>query len=66
LPSDVRTPARSTWQIIADLADAGVVGGAIHDASILKTAENAGATSLLTLNPRDFERFNSQIRIDVP
>jgi toxin FitB len=59
-------PARSTWQVIADLAEAGVVGGAIYDASILKTAENAGATSLLTLNPRDFERFNSQIRIDVP
>ena len=59
-------PAGSTWQIITDLAEAGIVGGAIYDASILKTAENAGATSLLTLDRRDFERFNSHIRIEEP
>jgi predicted nucleic acid-binding protein len=47
------------WTLITDCAEAGIAGGAVHDAEILRCASEAGAGRLLTLNPRDFERFDS-------
>jgi predicted nucleic acid-binding protein len=52
--------------MLADLASNDIAGGSVYDAAILRTAESAGATSLLTFNARDFERFSSQVRVRVP
>ena len=59
-------PTRSIWGLVEGLASGEMAGGIIYDAVILASAESAGASTLLTLNPRDFERFNSHIRIVVP
>jgi predicted nucleic acid-binding protein len=49
--------AHAAWMFLGRAVAAGVSGGGIHDADILECAERAGATRLLTLNPRDFERL---------
>jgi len=59
-------PARFVWSMFGSLAATGLGGGITHDAVILAAAESAGATSLLTLNARHFQRLNSHIRIEVP
>ncbi len=45
-----------TWSLLRDAAEKRVAGGAIYDFRIVRAARSAGATHLLTLNARDFER----------
>lgn len=58
--------ARSLWPLLEHLADADLGGGLTYDAIILRAAEDAGATALLTLNPRDYERLSPRIAILTP
>ncbi len=58
--------ARSLWPLLDELAGADLGGGLIYDAMILKSSEDAGATALLTLNPRDFLRLSPRIEIRTP
>ena len=46
-----------TWRLLADLPTDGVTGGRTYDALILRCARKGRATSLLTLNRRDFEQL---------
>lgn len=56
-----------TWALLSNAASIRTAGGAIHDLRILRAARAGGAEALLTLNPRDFERFEPvDIRIVVP
>lgn len=58
---------QSAWKFLEDAVAAGIAGGGIHDADILACAARAGATRLLTLNPRDFERLSrSSVAIVAP
>jgi predicted nucleic acid-binding protein len=59
-------PSRSIWKVIKGLSADNLGGGIAYDAAILAAAEDAGATSLLTLNGRDFERLAPRIRIVAP
>ena len=56
-------PARNVWPLVERLAFLGSGGGIAYDAVILDSASEAGATSLLTLNERDYDRLDSQMRI---
>ena len=47
------------WDVLGALSREGLGGGLTYDAEILWSAARAGATRLLTLNPRDFERLPS-------
>jgi predicted nucleic acid-binding protein len=59
------TPApRDAWRFLAELAADGVTGGALYDAAILRSAAEAGAERILTLNLRDFGRL-APAEIDV-
>ena len=58
--------ARSLWPLLDDLAGADLGGGLTYDAIILKSAEDAGATVLLTWNKRDYERLSPRIEIRTP
>ena len=55
--------SRSAWPILERLASEGLGGGITYDAVILDAAVEAGATELLTLNERDYERLSPKIRI---
>jgi predicted nucleic acid-binding protein len=55
--------ARSLWPVLEQLAATSLGGGITFDAVILDAAADGGATSLLTLNERDYERLESKIRI---
>lgn len=55
--------ARSVFPLLTQLAGISLGGGIVYDAVILDTAADAGATSLLTLNARDYERLPERIRI---
>src|SRR6476469_3232394 len=57
---------RSLWPLLGGLADADLGGGLTYDAVILRCCEDAGATALLTLNPRDFLRLSPSIEIRTP
>lgn len=46
--------------LIKELATLGLTGGIIYDAIIFKAAHKAKAKHILTLNPRDFERFSHE------
>jgi predicted nucleic acid-binding protein len=55
------------WAFLQNLADTNISGGVVYDAVILDAARAAGATVLLTFNPRDFERLGIDgIEIVVP
>ena len=56
-------PSRSVWPLLARLAGEELGGSITYDAAILAAAQDAGATALLTLNPRDFERLSPRIEI---
>ena len=49
------------YEMLDHYAAAGIVGGAIYDAVIARCAIKAGADVLLTVNQRDFTRFEDQI-----
>lgn len=53
----VNLPEDAFWKLLEDLCDTDVAGGATYDAEIIAAAVEAGATSILTLNQRDFERL---------
>lgn len=59
-------PARNVWPLVDRLALLGLGGGIAYDAVILDSASEAGATSLLTLNERDYDRLDSRMRISAP
>ena len=59
-------PANSVWALLRKLTLADLAGGIVYDAVILASAEQAGATALLTLNRRHFERLSPHIRIEEP
>lgn len=57
---------RSLWPLLGALAASDLGGGLTYDAMILESCEHAGATALLTLNPRDFLRLSPSIEIRTP
>jgi len=59
-------PARNVWPLVERLSLLGLGGGIAYDAVILDSASEAGATSLLTLNERDYDRLDSGMRISAP
>jgi predicted nucleic acid-binding protein len=58
--------SRKAWTFLDDCVASAIVGGRIYDAVIATTAIEAGASELLTFNPRDFEIFRDRIAIIVP
>ncbi len=46
-----------TWRFLHDTADIGLAGGGAYDALIVRCARKGRATTLLTLDRRDFERL---------
>jgi predicted nucleic acid-binding protein len=48
-------------QVVAQLAEIGIVGGATYDALILRAAENAKVDLVVTLNEKDFRRVNPKL-----
>ena len=56
-----------TWHFLRDSAEHEITGGRSYDALILRCARKARATTLLTLDRRDFSRLDpGDIRIVVP
>ena len=56
-----------TWRFLHEAARQGLAGGRAYDALILRCALDAGATRLLTLDRRDFERLDlAGIELIVP
>jgi predicted nucleic acid-binding protein len=53
----VNLPEHAFWRLLEELCEAEVAGGATFDAEVVAAALDAGATSILTLNRRDFERL---------
>lgn len=53
----VNLPAEEHWNLLRDLRDRGVSGGAVYDADIIECSRRAGADKILTLNRRHFERL---------
>jgi predicted nucleic acid-binding protein len=53
----VSLSAADYWQLVDDLAQLGVAGGAVYDGVIAKAAELAQVDLLLTLNVRHFQRI---------
>ncbi|SRR5712691_3111071 len=58
--------SRNVWPLLEEIASDGLGGGVTYDAIIYKTAAEAGATELLTLNERDYERFAARVAIRTP
>lgn len=58
--------SRSVWPLLARLAETGIAGGTTYDAMILEAARGAGAGGMMTLNGRDFERFDAGIEVLEP
>jgi len=54
----------SSWKFIAGLVNHGIAGGRTYDELILAAVLRAGATHLITLNPRHFD--TKQIDLVVP
>ena len=53
----VGLPNDEYWAFLRHLSEEGVSGGGAYDAEIIATTLHAGASSVLTLNQRDFERL---------
>ena len=58
--------ARDHVAVLARLAAGGVAGGRAHDAIIGECAVRAGATALLTFNPRHFDPAPAGLSVIVP
>ncbi|MEA2165213.1 MAG: hypothetical protein QOK37_3340 [Thermoanaerobaculia bacterium] len=58
--------ARRVWTFLHECAGGAIAGGRVYDAAIAEAAIEAGATKLLTLNPRDFEPVADRITIVIP
>ena len=59
--ASLRTDA--VFPLLKRLAADGIAGGTTYDAIILRATEEAGATSLLTLNERDYLRLTPRADI---
>jgi predicted nucleic acid-binding protein len=57
LAAVVSLGAESCWRELERAASSAIMGGMIHDAIIARCAQEAGASKLLTLNPKHFARF---------
>lgn len=63
----VQTEATKGLAFLDDLREREVAGGAVYDALIATSAAEAGATTLLTLNRKHFERIAPEgITVAVP
>ena len=63
----VSLSGNETWRFLRDAAGHEIAGGRSYDALILRCARKARATTLLTLDRRDFSRLDpGGIRIVVP
>ena len=56
-------PARRVWSVLDHLVDQNLGGGVAYDAVILEAAIDGGAKSLLTSNPRDYEKLRPRLSI---
>lgn len=61
-----RLRTRSAWKWLSATVERDVAGGRTYDALILESALRAGATCLLTLNPRDFRELDPRLEIVEP
>ena len=52
----VGPPPGESFALLDRLRERAVTGGAVYDAAIAETAADAGASSILTLNRKHFER----------
>jgi predicted nucleic acid-binding protein len=59
-------PSRKAWQFLGACEASGTAGGRTYDALIATIAIEAGATEILTFNPRHFESFSDRIQITIP
>lgn len=60
LERDVRLvglPEEAHWKLLGGFVETGTTGGAVYDAEIIECCRRAGATKIVTLNRRDFERL---------
>ncbi len=55
--------ARSVGSVLRRLGAANFGGGITYDAIILEAAVEAGASELLTLNERDYDRLEPRLRV---
>ena len=56
VPQSPAPSGRALWDLLGRLTAEGIRGGAVYDAIVAASASAGGATRLLTLNERDFER----------
>jgi predicted nucleic acid-binding protein len=61
-----RLPTGSVWSWLSATVERRIAGGRTYDALILESARRAGATHLLTLNPRDFGELDPALEIVEP
>jgi predicted nucleic acid-binding protein len=64
--SIVSLTARQDVALLSRLAESGVGGGRVYDARIAESAVRAGASVLLTFNPRHFEPAPTGLTVVVP
>jgi predicted nucleic acid-binding protein len=55
--------SRSVWPVLQKLTTLGFAGGMTYDAMILEASADAGATELLTLNTRDYDRLEPRLHV---
>ena len=55
--------SRSIWPVLERVVSLGLSGGIVYDALILEAASDAGATKLLTLNARDYDRLEPRLQV---
>lgn len=60
LPQSPAPSGRRLWELLDRLTAAGIRGGAVYDAIVAASAVAGGATKLLTLNLREFERVSPE------
>jgi len=63
----IALPEEASWRLLGAFAESGTIGGAVYDAEIIECCRHAGATKIVTLNRRDFERLApDEIEIVIP
>jgi predicted nucleic acid-binding protein len=63
----VRLRSSDAWRFLQELAENAIAGGSTYDAAVLASARRAGASVIVTLNPRHFKRLVSdEFEIRVP
>ena len=59
----VTLSSRSIWPVLERVVSLGLSGGIVYDALILESATDGGATKLLTLNARDYDRLEPRLQV---